>query len=268
MQFALNHMVAPQLGYEAFFDLAKSLGITQVEIRNDIATSQMDIASAAKIGEMARARGLSMASVNALQRFNQWTASRAAEAKELASYAAAAGASALVLCPVNDTAFTPSDAERLGGLREALSALAPILKDYGLIGLVEPLGFAECSLRLKSEAVAAIDTTGTADRFALVHDTFHHFVAGEARMFPSRTRLVHISGVNDRSQTAATLRDPNRVLIDADDMIDNAGQMKALSAGGYAGVYSFEPFAAEVHRHPHIAQALKASLDLLSRKAG
>ncbi len=264
MNFALNHMVAPNLGYEAFFDLAGSLGISGVEIRNDIATARMDLGTAAQIKGWAAARGITIVSVNALQRFNQWSAQRAAEAQELAAYAAAAGAKALVLCPVNDTAFTPATAERLAGLREALTSLAPILNAHGLKGLVEPLGFAECSLRLKSEAVAAIDATGTASTYSLVHDTFHHFVAGETEMFPARTGLVHISGVTDRKQTAATMRDPHRVLVDAADMIDNIGQMRKLAAAGYAGVFSFEPFAAEVHKDSTIVSSLRASRDYLS----
>jgi 2-keto-myo-inositol isomerase len=261
LKFALNHMVAPGLDYEAFFDLATSLGIDAVEIRNDIAASRMDLASARKVRGLAEARGLSIISVNALQRFNAWNATRASEAEDLAAYAAAAGAKALVHCPVNDTSYTPADAERLAGLRASLVGLAPILKNHGLIGLVEPLGFAECSLRLKAEAVAAIDASGAADQFALVHDTFHHFVAGEPYMFPKRTGLVHISGVTDPAQTAATMRDPHRVLVDSADRIDNRGQIKALAAGGYGGYFSFEPFAAEVHNDPRISRSLAASRD-------
>jgi 2-keto-myo-inositol isomerase len=267
MRFALNHMVAPGLDYQAFFELARALKIDAVEIRNDLAgTSLMDMASAKKIAGWAASRHLEIISVNALQRFNQWTAERAEEARELASYAAACGARALVLCPVNDTAFTPSNVVRLDGLRQSLANLAPILKDHGLTGLVEPLGFAECSLRLKSEAVTAIDTVGAAGQFALVHDTFHHFVAGETEYFADRTGLVHISGVVDTTQTAATMRDPHRVLVDKADMIDNVGQVKRLIADGYQGVFSFEPFAKEVHSDPNIARSLAASRDYLSRK--
>jgi 2-keto-myo-inositol isomerase len=263
MQFTLNHMVAPNLGYEAFFDLARSLGIDSVEIRNDIATSQMDMPSARRIRGWAEARGLTIISVNALQRFNQWNDSRAEEAKTLADYAQATGARALVLCPVNDTGFTPANAQRLDGLRNALAGLAPILKDHGLTGLVEPLGFAECSLRHKSEAIAAIDATGTDGNFKLVHDSFHHFVAGEKEMFPSRTGLVHISGVTDKSQTTTTMRDPHRVLVNGDDMIDNVGQIRKLSAG-YKGAFSFEPFAITVHEDANISRSLAASREYLS----
>ena len=268
MRFALNHMVAPGLDYAAFFDLARSLGIDAVEIRNDLAaTSRMEMASAVEIHKLAAARHLEIFSVNALQRFNDWNGKRESEARELAAYAAAAGAKALVLCPVNDTGFAPSTADHLAGLRAALKGLAPILSEYGLTGLVEPLGFAECSLRLKSEAVAAIDAAGVADRFALVHDTFHHFVAGEKDVFPKRTGLVHISGVTDAKATAANMRDPHRVLVDAADKLDNAGQIRKLLAGGYTGPLSFEPFAAEVHRDPAIAKSLSASRHYVEKAA-
>ena len=168
------------------------------------------------------------------------------------------------MCPVNDTSFAPATSERLAGLCESLAGLAPILTDHGLIGLVEPLGFAECSLRFKAEAVAAIDAVGAADRFALVHDTFHHYVADEKEFFPKRTGLVHISGVEDPAQTAATMRDPHRVLVASSDMIGNAGQIKTLIAGGYAGAFSFEPFATSVHADANITRSLASSRDYLN----
>jgi 2-keto-myo-inositol isomerase len=263
MQIALNHMVAPNLNYDAFFDLAVGLGVQAVEVRNDIPTAEMGLTAAANIKNLATARGLALLTVNALQRFNNWTPARAEEAKELAQYTAACGARALILVPVNDTAFTPETAARLSGLRDALRGLAPILRDHGLIGLVEPLGFVECSLRLKGEAIAAIDDVGAAAQFKVTHDTFHHYVAGETDMFPQRTGLIHVSGVGDRAQTAATMRDPHRVLVDASDMIDNRGQVRALMAGGFAGAVSFEPFSAEVHKDTNIAASLRASIDYL-----
>ena len=92
-----------------------------------------------------------------------------------------------------------SESERQRGLREALRALAPILAEAGIMGLVEPLGFEESSLRLKARRVEAIEDLDLGDRFRLVHDTFHHYLAGEPRMFPDWTGLVHISGVDDAS---------------------------------------------------------------------
>ena len=83
-------------------------------------------------------------------------------------------------------------------------------------------------------------------------------------MFPRRTGLVHISGVTDKAQTAATMRDPHRVLVDTRDMIDNSGQIRKLWAGGYKGAFSFEPFATIVHKDANIARSLAASRDYLS----
>lgn len=264
LPLSLNHMVAPRLSHAALFDLAVRLGVPAAEIRNDLdGVAITDGTPAATVRADAEARGLTILSINALQRFNDWSDARATEAEALAAYAAAAGARALVLCPVNDPAFAPPEAARLDGLRTALRGLAPILKAAGLVGLVEPLGFPECSLRLKAEAVAAIDAVGAGDVFRLVHDTFHHRVAGETALFPDRTGLVHVSGVTDPSVAIADLRDAHRVLVDAADRLDNVGQIRALRAGGYAGPFSFEPFATSVHASADIAADLVRSIAVL-----
>jgi 2-keto-myo-inositol isomerase len=263
MHFSLNHMVAPKLGYAAFFDLALRLGVTAVEIRNDIKTSLMGSKNAKAIAKLAKERGITIINVNALQRWNQWNTKKADEAKRLAEYTALTGAKALILVPTNDTKFRPETAQRLEGIRNALSHLKGILKDHKLTGLVEPLGFEECSLRLKREAVAAIDEVGGAKQFKLTHDTFHHFVAGEADAFPAQTGLIHVSGVTDRKYTINTMRDAQRVLVDAHDMIDNRGQVKRLIDGGYKGYVSFEPFAPSVHGSQQIARDVARSMDYL-----
>ena len=263
MQFSLNHMVAPKLGYNAFFDLALSLGVNAVEIRNDIPSALMGNKNAKLIGKLAKDKGITIINVNALQRWNQWNKAKADEAKKLAEYTALTGAKNLILVPTNDTKFTPAHVARLEGIRVALDGLNSILKDHGLIGCVEPLGFIECSLRLKAEAIAAIDAVNGAKRFKVTHDTFHHFVAGEQDVFATRTGLIHVSGVTDKKHTAATMRDAQRVLVDAHDMIDNRGQVRKLMADGYKGYVSFEPFAAEVHKSKMIARELARSMDYL-----
>ncbi len=241
--FALNHMTAPKLRLAEFFRLAGALGLSRVEIRNDLAGNAiLDGTSAAAVAGEARAAGIEILSINALQRFNAWDGARADEAEALADYAAAAGAKALVLVPRNDGEGTGED-ERMPRLIEALQALKPILSARGLTGLVEPLGFEICSLRLKSEAVAAIDAVDGAQTFKLVHDTFHHHLAGEAALFPKRTGLVHISGVDDASVSIRDMRDSHRDLVWAEDRLGNLTQIKALRGGFYAGPLSFEPFA-------------------------
>ncbi len=113
------------------------------------------------------------------------------------------------------------------------------------------------------EALAAIDAVGGAKRFKVTHDTFHHFVTGEKEFFGARTGLIHVSGVTDPKHSAATLRDSQRVLVDAHYMIDNRGQVKKLVASGYKGYVSFEPFLNMVHKGKMIARELTRSMDYL-----
>ncbi|MEH7882310.1 TIM barrel protein [Rhizobium laguerreae] len=266
IRFALNHMTAPSLAIDDFFALARSLGIDAVEIRNDLSGNAiLDGTKPELIRQAASRHGLTIISINALQRFNEWNATRAAEAQELIDYAGASGAKALVLVPKNDGTGC-ADGERQANLRQSLAALKPMLEEAGILGLVEPLGFEICSLRSKTEAADAISELGAESTFRLVHDTFHHHLAGEAPTFPQLTGLVHISGVSDPSVSVADMRDSHRVLVDGDDRIDNARQIRALLLEGYKGAFSFEPFAAEVHAVKDAAGALRASMDYLSAR--
>jgi 2-keto-myo-inositol isomerase len=266
LSYALNHMVAPHKTFAELVELATSLGLEQVEIRNDLPDVAIrDGTPPARIREQAEAAGVRILSINGLQRFNEWNEQRAQEATRLAGYARDCGAPALVLCPVNDVAWRLSDKDRLAGLRQALRALAPILADADVVGLVEPLGFPESSLRFKAEAVEAIEELDLGDRFRLVHDTFHHYLAGEARLFPEWTELVHISGVEDASLPLERTRDEHRVLVGANDLSGALLQILALMEG-YSGAYSFEPFAASVHGQDDIAGALELSMHWIDRE--
>lgn len=262
--FALNHMVAPALPPDQFFDLCRKVGVQAAEIRNDLSGNAiLDGTPADRIRELAAQRGVSLISINALQRFNDWTREREAEAVALADYAHAAGAEALVLVPVNDGSGRDA-AVRGKNLAAALRGLSSILRDRGITGLVEPLGFASCSLRSKREAVETIEDTGLTSVFRIVHDTFHHHLAGEPGLFPLMTGLVHVSGVEDRSVAVEDLRDPHRVLVGDADILDNVGQVRSLRAGGYRGPISFEPFSPAVHELADPAAALRRSIDHLA----
>lgn len=261
MKFALNHMTTPAMPVADFFDLARSLDIDAVEIRNDLANNAiLDGTTPGEIRKMAQDRGIEIISINALQRFNEWNEARATEADELIAYARDCGAKALVLVPKNDGTGR-EDGERQRNLRDALTALKPRLEAAGVIGLVEPLGFAICSLSSKQEAADAIEAVNGTDVFKLVHDTFHHHLAGEPALFPAMTGLVHISGVTDPAVSIADMRDSHRVLVDGDDRLGNVGQIRALRAAGYEGPLSFEPFADSVHALSDPRAAVKASMD-------
>jgi 2-keto-myo-inositol isomerase len=266
LSYAISHTVAPRKSFADLVKLATSLGLDQVEIRNDLKGVPIsDDTPAARIREEAEAGGVRILSINALQRFNDWSDERAREAAWLARYADDCGAKALVLCPVNDVSYRLSESERLRNLREALRALAPIVAEAGIVGLVEPLGFEESSLRLKEEAVAAIEELDLGDHFRIVHDTFHHYLAGEVRMFPEWTGLVHISGCDHDNLPRGRMRDEHRVLVGANDVCGTLLQILTLMEG-YSGAYSFEPFAASVQRESDIASALEASMHWIDRQ--
>ncbi|MGG2474601.1 TIM barrel protein, partial [Rhizobium sp. BR5] len=144
MRFAINHITAPKLSLDDFFATARNLGITEVEIRNDLPdiVGTMEPAAVKAAAEKA---GVTIISINALYPFNVWSGDLPARAVAIADYAAASGAKALVMCPLNDgTAVSFDD------LVTALKAMRPILKERGLIGFVEPLGFPVSSLRTKA----------------------------------------------------------------------------------------------------------------------
>ncbi|WP_354038742.1 TIM barrel protein [Devosia sp. UYZn731] len=257
-------MVAPQLGLADFFALTRSLGLSGVEIRNDVAGNAiLDGTPASTVKSLAAQNDVSIISINALQKFNHWSAERADEAQILADYAAACGSKALVLVAANDGTGLEPDV-RVSNATEALTLLAPILRQRGLVGLVECLGFEVCSLRSKREAVAAINAADAGDVFKLIHDTFHHHLAGEEDIFPDLTGLIHISGVDDPTISVRDMRDSHRVLVGPKDRLGNLEQITALYAGGYSGLLSFEPFAEELRTLSDPAAAIRKSMDFVT----
>jgi 2-keto-myo-inositol isomerase len=263
MDFAINHMSAPQLRLPEFFALARQLGAPRVEIRNDIAGNAiLDGTPAEEVKALATANDVSIISINALQKFNLWSDTRLAETETLANYAATAGAQALVLVAANDGAIADA-ALRVENASRLLTLIAPILRERQLIGLVECLGFETCSLRSKREAVAAIDNANGRDVFRLTHDTFHHHLAGEPDLFPELTGLIHISGVDDPTIAVSDMRDSHRLLVGPKDRLGNLEQIAALRAGGYNGPLSFEPFAEELRHLADPAAAISQSMDFI-----
>ena len=258
MRFALNHIAAPTLSLPDFFATARDLGVTEVEIRNDLP----DVLSQWRPEEVkaeAQKAGVTIVSINALYPFNVWGGDLPARAEAMADYAAACGAKALVMCPLNDG--TPVDFDSLVG---ALTAMKTILDTRGLTGLVEPLGFPISSLRTKAEAIRAIEAAGGTGTYKLMHDTFHHHLAGETEFFPEWTSLVHISGVTDPEVAVDDMLDAHRVLVDDADRLENLSQIRALLDAGYDGPFSFEPFATEVHEAADPKGAIKASMAFVS----
>jgi 2-keto-myo-inositol isomerase len=263
LPFALNHMTTPRLGWEAFLDLAQSLGCVGVEFRNDFKGPLFDGADPGAVGAATKARGLRFLALAEVKMFNDWSEAKRAEAEALMQIAVAAGAEAISLIPRNDNVATDR-AESARVTETALRELLPMLRAHGLKAMVEPLGFAVCSLRYKDVLAEVIAKVGGQGTYFMVHDTFHHALAGFGPIFPELTGIVHVSGVKD-ALYLDDMRDGHRVLVDGDDLLGNVAQIRALRAAGYQGPISYEPFADSVHALADAKPALAASMEFIRK---
>ena len=265
--FALNRTCAPHLSLAEFIALAQQAGVHAVEIRNDIEGQEFaNGMPAAELKARMDDAGLKLASVNALQRFNDWTHARADEARALIAYAAAIGAPGVVLCPAHLPGDdTHADAHRR--LCEGLRALKPIFADAEAIGYVEPLGMRHSSMNRQAQAIAALDDIGGGDDFQLCYDTFQHFRASDDALFPDRIGLVHISGIARADLAPPELAEPDRAFVFMGDRVGNIGRLRAVVDAGYRGYVSMEPFSPETQKDPQIAERLRASLDYVASAA-
>jgi 2-keto-myo-inositol isomerase len=259
---AVNHMTVARTSFRGVLEVASALGAEGVELRNDLSAPLFDGLDPEQAGAIVRANGLRILALAEVKMFNNWSKQKAQEAGALMQIAAACGAEAISLIPRNDGART-GPIERRADLRAALQGLRSKLEEYNLIGLIEPLGFQTSSLRFKAEIVDEIEALNAAGRFKLVHDTFHHFLAGDNAYFAAHTGIVHISGVVDSNLSPSQMRDEDRVLVDNRDRLQNVNQIRQLIADGYDGPVSFEAFSTDVHNFADPAVELSRSVQFI-----
>ncbi len=268
IKFALNHITAPRLSSNDFINLAARLGCVGVELRNDLADKQLttraffDGKNPSEIGSHARSKGTRLLGLSEVYAFNRWSEAIRAKVETLIGEALASKAETISLIPSND-GRVETDEARLSDLRFALSQILPLLKGAKLIALVEPLGFATSSLRHKQEALAAFAAVGGQAYYKLVHDTFHHHLAGETEFFPQATGIVHISGVLNPNLRVEQMRDEHRVLVTPEDRLENIFQITKLLASGYTGAFSYECFAPSVHSSESLEKDIEASFNYI-----
>lgn len=247
LRFAINHMTIANASFETLLDVAVMLGCEGVEIRTDLTTELFDGISAQIAGVMARERGLRILALAEITRFNDSATHSAAASESLMATAAECGAEAISLIPCDDGQIQSGE-QRKNALLRALETLKPLLQSHDLVGLIEPLGFESSSLRSKREAVEGIEALNASGTFKLIHDTFHHTLAGDELVFPEYTGLVHVSGVIEPALVRSDMRDEHRVLVTEQDRLGNVRQLSALRTGGYSGPVSMEAFSPLVHR--------------------
>uniref|UniRef100_UPI0028967720 TIM barrel protein n=1 Tax=Pantoea eucalypti TaxID=470933 RepID=UPI0028967720 len=165
-RFCINRKIAPRLSLEAFFQLVQRLGLSKVELRNDMpGGSVTDDLSTDQLRALADRYHIDIISINALYPFNHIDDALLSRAEALLQTAQQIGAKALVMCPLNE-GITVSPQQT----QAAMQALAPRFAHYGILGLVEPLGFPVSSLRSVVQGQALLAAAGVP--FKLLLDTF------------------------------------------------------------------------------------------------
>jgi 2-keto-myo-inositol isomerase len=271
-RFALNRIACPSLGLEDFFKFTADLGLSKVEIRNDLpGGSVIDGMAPAKAAELAQRHGIRILSINALQKFNlkSMLEKDLAELGKLLELGGALHCSAIVLCPNNDTQDHRDARTKVEETVGALKAFGPAFTKAGIQGWVEPLGFHESSLASIVVAEEAIKRSGF-DCYRILYDTFHHYLGPDTEQdidgaFASKQAgLIHVSGVED-SIPKESFRDSHRVLLSPADVMGSREQIARMVTLGYAGDISFEPFSADVQKMSRdaLAAALTKSIEYL-----
>jgi 2-keto-myo-inositol isomerase len=273
LNIGINRMVSPALELNDFLQLAEAVSAKGVELRNDLPGYDVtDHLEPGQVADMLARRNLSVLSINAVQHFNlpAEVASASKELRRLITFAAELDRPAIVMCPHCDMSDTRSRTEMAKDTKRSLKEYLPILDDAGVIGLVEPLGFPESSLRDAALAAEIIGEIGS-NAYKLTLDTFHFAVAGmntdtlATDSVPADlVGLVHVSGVK-RKDPVESFRDPDRGYVDKDDRCGNIRQVQRLLSGGYNGAISFEPFSPVVHslKGDSLKQAIVESINYI-----
>ena len=75
IHFAINRISAPRLGFAEFAAMSRRLGVSAIEIRNDLPGVELrDGMPASDVGAIAQAHGLTIRSINALYPFDVFNA--------------------------------------------------------------------------------------------------------------------------------------------------------------------------------------------------
>jgi len=273
-RFALNRIAAPDLGLAEFFEVARQLGMHSVELRNDIRNGSVtDGLKGTEVLRLAKAAGVRIITINALQQFNLPAARQEAmgELEVLLALCQDMECPALVLCPNNRPEDVRTLEQKYRDTVEALKTYAPLFSARGVLGYIEPLGFGISSLSSAETALRAIEESG-ASCYRVLIDTFHSYLGPDKPEFLAnpvvigKIGLVHISGVEAKI-AKSEFTDTHRVLPGAGDVMQSAALMTRLEKQGYRGLYSFEPFSPEVQSmgKKELVEALRASMQFLAK---
>jgi len=266
-QLSLNRILSPQLPLPEFLKLTADLGMKMAEVRNDFAEKGvLDGLSEAQLKKALAETGVRIITINALYPFEHGKSLQAnvEKLKGLIAEARKVSCPHIVMCPFNEVGDPRTPTQRATDLVAALNAYGPLFTEAGMVGLIEALGFERSALRTKRAALDGIARCAYPKAFALLHDTFHHYLSGETELFPRETALIHVSGVVAGKPKRA-IEDDDRILVDSSDVLDSRGQVAALLKAGCQAPISYESFSPKIRALPvpELKMALLASVNYL-----
>jgi 2-keto-myo-inositol isomerase len=115
------------------------------------------------------------------------------------------------------------------------------------------------TMKKQNMAVAAIADIDGWDAYELCYDTFQFFRCGDTVLFPERIGLAHMSGITRSDLTPGELTEPDRILVEGVDRVENLRQLQALKAAGFSGYVSMEPFNTGVQQSTTLLSQLQQS---------
>lgn len=246
--FILNRIMQPNTPLKDFIQFAAECSARGIEIRNDLPNSPLlGGIKPEDITALCKGLHVKIVTVNALQKFNvpSLFEEKKRELAAMLDEAVSVDCRRIVLCPLNDISDSRSEEQKHKDLTDALNEYAPLFAERNAIGLLEPLGFETCSMRLKRQAVEAIHSCRAPETYRILHDTFHHYLSGEKIMYPELTDLIHLSGVY-AGKEKKDITDADRVLPDDKDIMNNKEQLSYMCNHGFSGYISFEPFSPQI----------------------
>ena len=272
-RFALNRIACPALGLEDFFRLTREIGLSKVELRNDLPGGRVtDDLPPSEAAALAARHGIEVITINAVQKFNVKALAAQVAAELQAPPRRRLGSALPRRGPL------PQQRPR----RQARPRVAPG-RDRGSPGVAGPALFRgrHSRLRRASRVRRVLPFLGGRRRRGretlgpvLLPRALRHLSppprAGHGSRHRRRLRcasihgLIHASGV-EASLPVERIRDEHRVLVSPRDLTGCREQIQQHVRLGYAGDISFEPFSPEVQRlgRDELATALRKSLRYL-----
>lgn len=275
-RFGLNRKAIPGRSLDEFFSFVQSLGIHDIELRNDMTDSNnastiIDNGNVEDFKKLHDKYQMNILTFNAISLFNkpEKLQDNLKLLEEMCQLSNQIGNDAIIFCPDVDGNDKRTVTEKLDDAVHNLREYGKVLNKYHLNGLIEPLGFKDSTLRYPWEALRIIDYSGLTN-FKIVVDTFHFYLAHiTAEEFKNKVDidkvgLVHLSGI-DPIHEIREVQDQDRLFVSNEDILQNVEQVQLFEKLGYQGKYSFEAFSDSLinYSDQELSSAFKESVSLV-----